>query len=183
MTCVLVWSGLYSVAIQFVKLLLACCRQHGSNILRAGDIRLVGATCNKPDQVAKLVIQDAKNLFQTCQTAWKLEQAVSVSLETLSCARKMFRAHFKSYASEMCGMRAKKRMCSVHPICYLRGRQRAWSAHISGTKKLFRERFMKFQVHYEQTCCYLLAGLSHVYFKYIARYLQTKSWRKASSYI
>ena len=54
-----------------MKLLKACCRQPGNNLLRAGNITLVGTICNKPDEVVNLVtilLQDANILFQIYQT-------------------------------------------------------------------------------------------------------------------
>ena len=48
---------------------VACCHPlAGSNLLRAGDIRLVATTCNKSDEVVNLVTEDANNLSQICQT-------------------------------------------------------------------------------------------------------------------
>ena len=130
MTCVLVWSGLYSVAIQFVKLLLACCRQHGSNILRAGDIRLVGATCNKPDQVAKLVIQDAKNLFQTCQTAWN-KQCQSVW--------KLCRARGRCSARTSKATRAKCVACAQKNVCAVYTQYATCAGDSAREARIFRE--------------------------------------------
>ena len=61
------------------------------------------------------------------------------SMEILSCARKIFRAHLKSYARTWQARRAKwvaraKNVCAVYPICYLRAQHHKLSADISGTE-------------------------------------------------
>ena len=52
----------------FTHLLLASCRQTCSNLFRASDIRLVGTTCNKSNEVVNITYHVANNLFHICGT-------------------------------------------------------------------------------------------------------------------
>ena len=53
----------------FTHLLLASCRQTCSNLFRASDIRLVGTTCNKSNEVVNITYM----LLTTCSDWYRLD--------------------------------------------------------------------------------------------------------------
>ena len=76
------WTDVVTLLLFHQAARQACCHQPGSNVLHAGDIRLVGTTCNKFEEVVNLVatcymqaISDLSGQLVTIPIARSIRQA------------------------------------------------------------------------------------------------------------